>query len=335
MTGSNGGDLAIGSGPKPRRRDFVRLFGRLAAVALGLAAFVVISALVGNSFGVGLNRALVSLAVLLGPPLALALLRWGRRQGFLLWPWAFLYHALLIAVLGVGFADVTGRALRRRGDWFFAGGSGLVAHSYRLGLARVALYLERFERRAKRELPPTLQPLLPTHPADRQIASDWSHPFTRRTLPPHEGCRFGAHRPGRRPAECEAGHCGIDLPALIGTPVHAVADGVVLRVERDEKRGGRAGRYVKLGHQQDLVRTRYVHLDRIAEGLSVGAPVRRGQLLGTVGLTGVARSAPHLHFSLSVKRRSRHLYIDPEPLMLFWPTARPVGVLPTRVARRE
>jgi murein DD-endopeptidase MepM/ murein hydrolase activator NlpD len=144
-------------------------------------------------------------------------------------------------------------------------------------------------------------------------------------MPPNASCRFGAHRSGRRPSECELGHCGIDLAGPVGTPVYAVADGVVLAAVRNEHRGGRAGRYVKLGHD-GVAKTYYVHLDEVRADLRPGSLVKGGEQIGTIGLTGVKRSAPHLHFGLAVNMgraadseyRTRFRYVDPEPLLWFW-----------------
>ena len=52
--------------------------------------------------------------------------------------------------------------------------------------------------------------------------------------------RFGAARPQPRPAECELGHCGVDLGTTLGEPVFAIFDGVIERIERDEDSGGAA-----------------------------------------------------------------------------------------------
>lgn len=101
-------------------------------------------------------------------------------------------------------------------------------------------------------------------------------------------------------------HQGIDILASKGTPVVAVADGVVRWVQ--DEPGGRCCA-VSLLH--DDFRTRYIHLDNdtpgtddgrrvgIAEGIEPGAQVRQGQLLGWVGDSGNAEATvPHLHFEL-------------------------------------
>jgi hypothetical protein len=67
---------------------------------------------------------------------------------------------------------------------------------------------------------------------------------------------------------------------------------------------------VKLSHAGGI-ETGYAHLSRFAEGLKVGARVKRLELVGYVGSTGRS-TGPHLHFSASKKQE----YFDPEKLNL-------------------
>lgn len=96
-------------------------------------------------------------------------------------------------------------------------------------------------------------------------------------------------------------HNGVDFAAPIGTPVRAVADGHVLFAGRN----GGSGIVVKLRHSARYA-TAYLHLNSIAAGVSNGARVRRGQIIGAVGMTGLA-TGPHLHFSFYDNGK----YIDP------------------------
>jgi murein DD-endopeptidase MepM/ murein hydrolase activator NlpD len=83
-------------------------------------------------------------------------------------------------------------------------------------------------------------------------------------------------------------HAGIDFGAPYGSPIYAVADGVVTFAGRH----GGHGNYVRLQHGGGLG-TGYGHMSRIAVGN--GTRVRAGQVIGYVGSTGLS-TGPHLHF---------------------------------------
>jgi murein DD-endopeptidase MepM/ murein hydrolase activator NlpD len=167
------------------------------------------------------------------------------------------------------------------------------------------------------ELPPTIEDLLErSEPLEERLPTlvDWVFPVLGSSEPfPLKPTRqFGADRDGRGSPECGRGHCGVDLDGPRGTPVVAVAWGVVKRIER---RGNRSsGKYVSIEHP-DSVFTAYMHLDDIAENLELGAEVEPGDVLGTLGRTGIRHSAPHLHFSLAVPSGTRLVHIDPAPYL--------------------
>ena len=85
-------------------------------------------------------------------------------------------------------------------------------------------------------------------------------------------------------------HKGLDFRAGHGTPILAAADG---RVSRAGWAGG-YGRQVRLNHDGGLA-TSYSHMSRIA--VKPGASVRRGQVIGYVGSTGLS-TGPHLHYEM-------------------------------------
>lgn len=85
-------------------------------------------------------------------------------------------------------------------------------------------------------------------------------------------------------------HRGLDFRASSGTPILAAADG---RVSRAGWAGG-YGRQVRLNHSAGLA-TSYSHMSRIA--VSPGASVRRGQVIGYVGSSGLS-TGPHLHYEM-------------------------------------
>jgi murein DD-endopeptidase MepM/ murein hydrolase activator NlpD len=102
-------------------------------------------------------------------------------------------------------------------------------------------------------------------------------------------------------------HQGIDIMADRGTPLVAVDDGVIAKMSRTET--GLGGVYVWL-KRADGVQYYYAHLHTIAQGLEVGSRISVGQVVGTVGNTGDARSAPpHLHFEI----RNAWTPINPYP----------------------
>ncbi|WP_390549707.1 M23 family metallopeptidase [Qipengyuania sp. MTN3-11] len=85
-------------------------------------------------------------------------------------------------------------------------------------------------------------------------------------------------------------HSGVDFKASHGTPIVAVTDGQVLSAGR----AGGCGNAVKLRHGGGID-TRYCHMSRIAVGR--GQSVRRGQVIGYVGSTGLSTGA-HLHYEM-------------------------------------
>ncbi|AWW73185.1 hypothetical protein CD351_01955 [Erythrobacter sp. KY5] len=92
-------------------------------------------------------------------------------------------------------------------------------------------------------------------------------------------------------------HAGLDFRARHGTPIVAVTDG---RVSSAGRAGG-CGIAVRLDHGSGLS-TRYCHMSRMS--VSRGQSVRRGQVIGYVGSTGLS-TGPHLHYEMY--RNGRHI----------------------------
>ena len=112
-------------------------------------------------------------------------------------------------------------------------------------------------------------------------------------------------------------HEAIDIMAPRGTPVRAVADGVIAKL-LENKAGGNTIYEFDAGGSYTYY---YAHLDHYAEGLAEGAKVRQGEIIAYVGSTGNASpEAPHLHFGISVAgpehKWSGGTPIDPYPLLL-------------------
>ena len=87
------------------------------------------------------------------------------------------------------------------------------------------------------------------------------------------------------------GHDGLDLVAPQGTPVYAAAGGYVSSVVRSRKG---LGNMVTVNHGNGYI-SRYCLLGDIS--VSQGARVRRGQRIGTVGVSASV-AAPHLHYEV-------------------------------------
>jgi murein DD-endopeptidase MepM/ murein hydrolase activator NlpD len=96
-------------------------------------------------------------------------------------------------------------------------------------------------------------------------------------------------------------HRGVDFSAPAGTPVRAVASGIVTFAGRS----GQYGNHIEIEHQQPYS-TSYSHLQSFVRGLRVGTTVRKGQVIGYVGSSGMA-TGPHLHFMLF----ENGVYVDP------------------------
>jgi murein DD-endopeptidase MepM/ murein hydrolase activator NlpD len=99
-------------------------------------------------------------------------------------------------------------------------------------------------------------------------------------------------------------HSGVDISAVMGTSVHAAADGVV---EYAASSGDGYGRMVIIDHGNGL-QTRYAHLSRFA--VVPGQEIRRGEILGYSGNTGRVTS-PHLHFEV----RQGGVAVNPYPYL--------------------
>ena len=85
-------------------------------------------------------------------------------------------------------------------------------------------------------------------------------------------------------------HLGVDYAAPMGTPVVALGDGRV--IYKGWIRG--YGNSIRIRHRNNYC-TYYAHLSRYARGIVKGKYVHQGQVIGYVGMTGLA-TGPHLDF---------------------------------------
>jgi murein DD-endopeptidase MepM/ murein hydrolase activator NlpD len=111
-------------------------------------------------------------------------------------------------------------------------------------------------------------------------------------------------------------HRGVDFESVEGEPVRAVADGKVEFAGADlpgktahkhlpiyaqssvaKSIFGAGGIYVCIRHVH--VMTCYMHLQ--SSKVEMGRVVKRGEIIGTVGRTGIQTSPPHLHFEVHAR----------------------------------
>ncbi len=166
--------------------------------------------------------------------------------------------------------------------------------------------------------------------AERAFVKGWPTGY----IVPVEGATISSrrsHLPGARRAYRNGYHEGFDfyngtvsVNIGYGTPIVAVADGVVVRADHDYVENDQAayeelvaeassrldtppeildrlrGRQVWIRHAGGFL-TRYAHLAAVAEGVTVGSTVRQGDVIGTTGNSGTieaaqgTRDGPHPH----------------------------------------
>ncbi|MBI3359962.1 MAG: peptidoglycan DD-metalloendopeptidase family protein [Chloroflexi bacterium] len=159
---------------------------------------------------------------------------------------------------------------------------------------------------------PTLTPFPPDHPPDdhywlaRPIPGGFVN-YVDRNYP------YGSTQNGKREP-----HHGVEFQNTTGTPVMAAGAGTVVVAGQDwtEKYGPDLYFYGNLvvvqlerRYRDQAVFNLYGHLDTIK--VNVGQRVKAGDLLGTVGLSGVA-IGPHLHFEVRVGRNNYDSTRNPE-----------------------
>jgi murein DD-endopeptidase MepM/ murein hydrolase activator NlpD len=107
-------------------------------------------------------------------------------------------------------------------------------------------------------------------------------------------------------------HKGVDYAAPMGTPVKATGDG---RIEFEGRKGG-YGNLIVIKHWGPY-ETAYGHMMRFKPGIGIGSKVRMGQVIGYVGMTGLA-TGPHLHYEFRVNG------IHQNPVTVPLPRANPI-----------
>lgn len=127
-------------------------------------------------------------------------------------------------------------------------------------------------------------------------------------------------RDGERQREITYRHTGLDLEAAKGTPIVSCYAGRVTKAVGDWEPSDRGnlkksrGNYVRVTYGDTpgqelpgggLLVLEYLHLDRIAEGIEVGAEVDQGSVLGYADSTGNS-TGHHLHLEARWILPSRH-----------------------------
>ena len=111
-------------------------------------------------------------------------------------------------------------------------------------------------------------------------------------------------------------HKGVDYAAPTGTPIHAAGDGVI----KFKGWMNGYGNFVVIQHNGSIS-TAYGHMSRFASE-RVGQRVSQGQVIGYVGMTGLA-TGPHLHYEFRVNGAQR----DPQSVTLPKPQPLPAAQL--------
>ena len=128
------------------------------------------------------------------------------------------------------------------------------------------------------------------------VISNWGEPVTAGKVSSNFGMRLHPVK------KYTVMHRGIDFVAPRGTPIRATQAGIVLKKKYDPNG---YGNYVQLKHKDGFT-TLYAHLDRFNPDVRRGYPVKKGQIIGTLGNTGLSTGA-HLHYEIAHNGRE----IDP------------------------
>jgi len=101
-------------------------------------------------------------------------------------------------------------------------------------------------------------------------------------------------------------HNGVDWAARVGTPILAAGNGTIRSAGWDSG----YGRRVEIQHTNGYVTT-YSHMSAFGRGITEGARVRQGQVIGYLGSSGLS-TGPHLHYEVMINER----HVDPLAIKL-------------------
>ncbi|MDR2280527.1 MAG: M23 family metallopeptidase [Gordonia sp. (in: high G+C Gram-positive bacteria)] len=102
-------------------------------------------------------------------------------------------------------------------------------------------------------------------------------------------------------------HGGLDMAAPLGTPIHAVTDGVVV----DAGPASGYGNWVQVKGSDGTI-TMYGHMSSSGVKVTKGEKVTAGDVIALVGNEGFS-TGPHLHFEVWIPKGGGYFKIDPAP----------------------
>ena len=157
--------------------------------------------------------------------------------------------------------------------------------------------------------PPPAEPVIGPVPSDELEDRDLEMPV--KGIQPDQLTRTFSDRRGSGRT-----HEAIDILAPMNTPVVAVQDGTIARLFLSKAGGITVYQFDPEGRYCFY----YAHLDHYAEGLREGQTVKKGQVLGYVGVSGNApKQTPHLHFAIFRLTQDKHWWegtpIDPYDIL--------------------
>jgi murein DD-endopeptidase MepM/ murein hydrolase activator NlpD len=148
---------------------------------------------------------------------------------------------------------------------------------------------------------------LPRYDADRLVNGSADDSAILRERYTYPVVYMGSYRGNH--VEYDGSHLAIDIRAPIGTPIRATANGVVIKsVDTDTANG----KYVIIRHdnvpfggETGTFYSSYLHMSKASA--VVGTAVKKGDVIGLVGMTGIA-TTPHVHFQIDRDNAPYHTY---------------------------
>ena len=101
-------------------------------------------------------------------------------------------------------------------------------------------------------------------------------------------------------------HTGVDWADKIGTPIISTGNGTIVKAGWTNG----YGRHIEIQHANGYMTT-YSHMSGFAASSVVGAKVKMGQVIGYLGMTGLA-TGPHIHYEVKINDS----FVDPMRIKL-------------------